>query len=364
MPTSRNRNRLGRLLARREALAVLGASAGAAALSAYLPQVRWDRGGGTATAAEPCVVRPEQTEGPYFVDERLNRADIRSDPSDGSVKEGTPLAMGFVVQRLDGSSCVPLVGALVDLWHCDAAGVYSDVSDPRFDTRGQKFLRGYLLTDANGTARFTTIYPGWYEGRAVHMHFKVRTDPDAETGFEFTSQLYFDEAITDVVHAAEPYAAKGRRTVLNSGDGIFANGGDDLLLGPGADGSGGYAATFAIALQVTGPTTTTLPGGPCLTASACLAVLQSVLPDPAAATGAKSRRTARRLARLATRIATLLERAAATSGTRQAKRHTKARTKASALLSIAQTAASKGTLDVDLAPIEAAVAALLAQIPE
>jgi protocatechuate 3,4-dioxygenase beta subunit len=90
-----------------------------------------------------CVVRPEQTLGPYFVDEMLDRSDVRSDPSDGSVKEGVPLNLVFNVSRLDGSSCTALSDAMVDIWHCDAAGIYSDVEDPGFNTRGQKFLRGY-----------------------------------------------------------------------------------------------------------------------------------------------------------------------------------------------------------------------------
>lgn len=139
----------------------------------------------TSTAAQTsptCVVRPQQTEGPYFVDERLNRSDIRTEPSDGSVKEGVPLDLTFNVSRSDSiSSCTPLAGAIVNVWQCDALGEYSDVQDAAegFDTRGQKFLRGYQVTDKNGTARFTTIYPGWYKGRAVHIHFKIRTDPDS-----------------------------------------------------------------------------------------------------------------------------------------------------------------------------------------
>jgi len=207
--------------------------------------VRWP-----VAAAASCIARPEQTEGPYFVDERLNRADIRTDPSDGSVRPGTKLALTFAVSRLGGAACVPLRGAIVDLWHCDAAGAYSDVRDPGFDTSGKKFLRGYQVTDADGGARFVTIWPGWYRGRTVHAHFKIRLDPTAKRGFDFTSQLYFDDALTDVVHAQEPYAGKGQRRLRNSGDGIFRRGGAQLLLAPTADGSGSYAATFEIALEL------------------------------------------------------------------------------------------------------------------
>jgi protocatechuate 3,4-dioxygenase beta subunit len=132
----------------------------------------------------------------------------------------------------------------VDIWHCDAFGVYSDAQDPGFNTQGRKFLRGYQLTDASGAAQFLTIYPGWYNGRAVHIHFKIRVD-----GYDFTSQLFFDDAFTDQVYAQQPYAQKGERTLRNEGDRIFQNGGSLLLLNvsPGADA---YTAIFDIGLQM------------------------------------------------------------------------------------------------------------------
>jgi protocatechuate 3,4-dioxygenase beta subunit len=203
----------------------------------------------TVQAAPACVVRPEQTEGPFFVDERLNRSDIRSDPSDRSVKPGVPLRLAFNVMRVEGTSCTPLAGALVDVWHCDAAGQYSDVVDRTADTRGKQFLRGYQVTDARGAAEFRTIYPGWYQGRTVHIHFKIRTAAGSARAYEFTSQLYFDDAVTDQVHAQAPYASKGRRTVRNAQDGIFRAGGAQLLLPLARDGAG-YAGTFNIGLQL------------------------------------------------------------------------------------------------------------------
>jgi protocatechuate 3,4-dioxygenase beta subunit len=235
---------LGRLLSRREVVTLLGATG-----------VLWLGGGLTprramADSPDPsCVVRPEQTEGPYFVDERLNRSDIRSDPTDGRVRPGTPLTLTLLVSRLSTGGCQPLTGAQVDIWHCDALGVYSDVRDPGFNTVGQKFFRGYQLTDAHGHVRFLTVYPGWYEGRTVHIHFKIRTTPEARRGFEFTSQMYFDDGLTDRVHTDPPYAAKGRRVARNQHDRIFRRGGDQLMLVPriAADG---YAATFAIGLQL------------------------------------------------------------------------------------------------------------------
>ncbi len=205
----------------------------------------------TATAATPpCVVRPQQTEGPFFVDERLNRSDIRLDPSDGLVKQGLPLWLTIRVYRIDGSACTPLPGAFVDIWQCDALGAYSDVLGFFEDTQGKKFLRGYQVTDAGGKAEFMTIYPGWYPGRTVHIHFKIRTDPKTETGHEFTSQLYFDDSITDHVHTQSPYAARGRRTTTNAADSIFRRGGNQLMLNLVKEAQG-YAGRFDIGLEMT-----------------------------------------------------------------------------------------------------------------
>jgi protocatechuate 3,4-dioxygenase beta subunit len=235
----------GRVLTRREALAVLGAT-GAVVLSGGA--LRGATTSDTTGVVTSCVARPRETQGPYFVDEKLERTDIRSDPSDGTVKAGALLELTFNVSRAVSNGCTPLAGVLVDVWHCDVLGVYSDVSDPGFNTVGKKFLRGYQVTDAIGAARFTTIYPGWYQGRTVHIHFKIRSAPSSGAGFEFTSQLYFDDALTDRVHAQQPYARKGPRARRNAGDGIYRQNGAQLLLVVNRSAAG-YAATFGIALQ-------------------------------------------------------------------------------------------------------------------
>lgn len=236
---------VGRMLSRREVVVALLGSTGAA----WLMGPRSRPGRATETFVPSCVVRPEQTEGPYFVDEALHRSDIRSDPADGIRSPGIPLALTILVSQLRAGACAPLPGAQVDLWHCDAVGVYSDVRDPGFDTTGRKFLRGYQITDARGAARFLTIYPGWYAGRTVHIHFKIRTAPSTGRSLEFTSQLYFDDALTDRVHTAAPYASKGRRTMRNRDDRIYRRGGDHLTLAP-AETADGYRASFAIGLQL------------------------------------------------------------------------------------------------------------------
>jgi protocatechuate 3,4-dioxygenase beta subunit len=230
----------GRLLARRRTLALLGAS-GAALLAAR-------NGAAAAVPSLPaCVVRPRQTEGPFFVDGDLERSDLRIDPRTGAAKPGVPLRLAFRVSRVGASGCAPLPGAQVHVWHCDAAGDYSSVRDRRAPNAGEAFLRGFQTTDAAGTARFLTVYPGCYPGRAVHVHFKIRTG-DAPRGVEFTSQLYFDDALSERVYAAAPYASQGRQRLANGDDFLFRDGGKQLLLDVTPE-SAGYAAVFDIGLQ-------------------------------------------------------------------------------------------------------------------
>jgi protocatechuate 3,4-dioxygenase beta subunit len=247
---------IGRVLTRREVLALMGLASVGVVAAACAPGAVGPSGGAAASAsATPvasaatgalpaCVVVPELTEGPYYVDEKLERSDIRIDTADGSTVDGAVLRLDWVVSQVDGTACIPLEGVLVDVWHCDALGAYSDVQGEV----GHDFLRGYVHTDANGKASITTIYPGWYSGRAVHIHFKIRTDPAASAGFEFTSQLFFDDAFNAQVYAREPYASKGTPDVPNASDGIYQQSQGLTLLSVASDGAG-YAATFEIAVQ-------------------------------------------------------------------------------------------------------------------
>jgi protocatechuate 3,4-dioxygenase beta subunit len=237
----------GRILTRREILAYMGVS-GAARLAGW-PLVHangtTDVGG---VHRRSCIARPQQTAGPFFIDERLHRSDIRSDPATGEERPGVPLDLTFTVSQLLAGSCSPLASAAVDIWHCDALGVYSDVDDGSIRTAGQKFLRGYQVTDASGAARFRTIYPGWYPGRTVHVNFKVRTR-NSNGGYEFTSQVYFPEELTDQVHARAPYSSKGRRTTRNRDDGLYRREGNQLLI-DAPETTEGVAASFDVALQI------------------------------------------------------------------------------------------------------------------
>ena len=264
---------VGRVLSRREVLSLFG-FAGAALLAACAVPATPNAESATAVAivTDPtaqatvasevatvaavntvtvpsCVVRPEMTEGPYFVDGQLERSEIRLEPTDNSVKEGVPLTIAFAVSQITDSTCTPLQGATVDIWHCDALGVYSGVTDTGFDTTGQSWLRGYQTTDANGRVEFSTIYPGWYSGRAVHIHFKIRTTVTGNETYEFTSQFFFDDSLSDQVFTQAPYNTKGQRDTLNANDGIYSGGGDQMLLTL-TEANGGYATTFDIALDL------------------------------------------------------------------------------------------------------------------
>lgn len=254
---------VGRVLDRREAVKLL-AMTGAAVLvgcdgkqASAADSSTPSAGGSTSlnlTAVPGCVVKPELTEGPYFVDNQLNRSDIRSDPTTGQVSAGKLLDLTFTVSQVSNGKCVPLNGAVVDVWHCDAAGEYSGVNDQMqgFNNVGKKFLRGYQTTSDIGVAHFTTIYPGWYPGRTVHIHFKIRTPhvSDPNKRYDFTSQLFFDDGLSDKVFAAAPYNTKGRRNSGNDSDGIFRQSGHSLMLSV-AEVPTGYMTAFDIALDYT-----------------------------------------------------------------------------------------------------------------
>jgi len=199
---------------------------------------------------------PQQTEGPYFVDGMPNRSDIRSDTSNGSVEQGIPLRLIIHVYDVDNGSCVPLRGAKVDIWHANSQGIYSAVKD--MGTTEKNFLRGYQMTDNNGTVQFTTIYPGWYEGRAIHIHDKVRTLNGSEKTLEWTAQLYFNNSINQQVHEQTPYSNHGPAQTTNEEDMIYTgasmdgliqkNSGEQLMVNLTKQGAS-YLGTFNIVLN-------------------------------------------------------------------------------------------------------------------
>ncbi len=200
---------------------------------------------------------PQQTEGPYFVDGMPNRSDIRSDTSNGLLQQGIPLSLVIRVYDVDNGSCLPIKGAKVDIWHANSGGVYSAVND--MGTNGKNFLRGYQVTDNNGTVRFTTIYPGWYPGRAIHIHDKIRTFNGSVNTLEWTAQLYSNNTMNEQIHEQTPYSSHGPPQTLNEEDMIYTgastdglvrtNSGNWLVMNVTKDGST-YLGTFNIVLDV------------------------------------------------------------------------------------------------------------------
>lgn len=213
---SDNRTRPTQSLSRREA--IHRGVAGAAGLVVL-------GNAGKALAAPTCAATVSQTEGPYWVDEMLNRSDIRPDPATGVVQAGLPLRLALNVSEIQAGACSPVAGCYVDIWHCNAAGAYSDepagAGNP--NTLGQKWLRGYQVTDAHGNVRFLTVYPGWYNGRTVHIHFRVRKFTGSTVTFNFASQVYFSDAITNAIYArTAPYNTRlSRSPATNTADGIY-----------------------------------------------------------------------------------------------------------------------------------------------
>ncbi|HKX26412.1 MAG TPA: twin-arginine translocation pathway signal protein [Blastocatellia bacterium] len=249
------------LLNRRDTLRLLGAAGATALLGGAPGQVTGSLGPIVQGASPPpglagsahapdCVVNPALTEGPYFVDEGLNRSDIRVDPSNDAVSEGALLRLNLSVVQVADDACIPVQGVQVDIWHCDALGIYSDIDPANTNplpgpppdvpppttppptggmdvpnTVGQKFLRGYQITDRHGEVQFTTIYPGWYTGRTAHIHFKLRLFAGSESIYEFTSQFFFDDALTRQIYATTPYNTRAQaQDTDNSNDGIFLTG--------------------------------------------------------------------------------------------------------------------------------------------
>ncbi len=204
------------ILGRRDVLRLGAAGAASAMGLAALSSVE--------KALGECTVTRNATEGPFWVDEMLNRSDIRPDPATGVLRPGLPLRLSVNVSEIQGAACAPVAGAYVDIWHCDAAGAYSDVSGAGNPNNvGQRWLRGYQVTDAHGNARFLTVYPGWYMGRTVHIHFRIRKFSGATTTFNFTSQMFFDDAISNAIYASTaPYSSHtNRNPASNAQDNIY-----------------------------------------------------------------------------------------------------------------------------------------------
>jgi protocatechuate 3,4-dioxygenase beta subunit len=220
-------------LSRRESLVKLGGLlAGAGALAGW--RVADEAAGGPAAVSSglvTCVLSPESTEGPFYLDDQKLRRNI----TEG--KPGVPLTLRLRV--VDVSTCRAIKGAVVDIWHCDAAGVYSGVQGD-----SEAFLRGVQRADAKGVSTFRTIYPGWYPGRTVHVHVMVHVGGNVV----HTGQLYFPERVTDAVYRRSPYNRRPARSTRNSADSIYRNGGRRSTLKVTKSGSG-YVGAITMGVQ-------------------------------------------------------------------------------------------------------------------
>jgi protocatechuate 3,4-dioxygenase beta subunit len=192
-------------------------------------------GQGRLIAGESCPLTPRQTEGPFHFDPRLVRRDIREG------RPGVPLRLK--VQVVGAADCSPAERARVDVWHCDAAGAYSGYDSER--TAGEAWLRGTQLADADGVVEFETLYPGWYAGRATHIHVKAWTTDRRE----IASQIYFPDDLSDRVYGESPYRGRGVPRVRNGDDGLFRSGGERVPVAEVVRSSAGLVGAVVLALR-------------------------------------------------------------------------------------------------------------------
>ena len=205
----------------------------------------------TFTPAVSCVLTPEQTEGPYYIAKEKVRSNISEH------RPGIPLQLRFTV--VDASTCTPIKGAAVDIWHCDAGGIYSGFEAASAGgapggnagpTDKDTFLRGIQLTNSRGNCAFHTIYPGWYRGRTVHIHVKVHLGGAVVGHVVHTGQLFFSDNLTAKVYQSGPYRARAAaRDTFNNTDGIYQNGGQQSLLSMKRDGHGGFIGSITLGVR-------------------------------------------------------------------------------------------------------------------
>jgi protocatechuate 3,4-dioxygenase beta subunit len=217
-----------RSVSRRDAFKALGLGAGAVAVGSRMPWLL-----GTADAAS-CTLTREVTEGPYWIPNKLTRRNV----TDG--QRGMPLTLQLFVE--DASTCKAIAGADVEIWHANAAGVYSGVQG-----NSKHFLRGHQKTNARGLATFQTIYPGWYPGRTPHIHVKVHVGGNVV----HTGQLFVPDVVSAAVYRTGAYAAHGRQDVKNSRDGIYAQAGAGkaVMAMRNRGGTKGYVGSLTMAVS-------------------------------------------------------------------------------------------------------------------
>jgi len=233
-------------VSRRDALGLLGLGGAAISLgcgsdSSTTPTATTGTtttGGSTASGA--CAVTPTETLGPYPSLTNFVRSDIREG------KSGLPLALTITIVNTN-NSCSPVANAAVDIWQCDAQGNYSEYAQPGYNGTGQTFLRGIQTTDAGGRVTFTTVFPGWYQGRATHIHVEVKVNNSVVK----VTQIAFEETVIAAVYATGVYAAKGRNPTSNASDMVFADSlSSETATITGGDATSGYSAAFTVGVAI------------------------------------------------------------------------------------------------------------------
>jgi protocatechuate 3,4-dioxygenase beta subunit len=222
-------------LSRRSILRLAGLAAASFGAGAW--KAEGAEGGGPAaveSGAVTCVLTPELTAGPYYIPKEKLRRNI----TDGH--PGTTLILQLAV--VDASTCKPIKGASVDIWHADAAGNYSGFGA---GSGSRTFMRGIQKTDARGIATFRTVYPGWYPDRSVHIHVKVHVRGNVV----HTGQLFFSDTLTDRVYRSAPYNRRPSRTTRNAKDSIFVNGGRKSILNMRRQSAGGYLGKITMGMH-------------------------------------------------------------------------------------------------------------------
>lgn len=208
--------------------------------------------GGTTTGSSSCVVSPTEVEGPYpYPGGEINNPLQRVDITGGQT--GVPLNMTLTVVNAN-NACAAVSGARVDIWYCNKDGYYSGYANQPglLGTKsylGETWLRGYQLSDSNGAVKFTGIYPGWYSGRATHIHVEVFVN----NVLVKTTQMAFPETISDTVHTSSLYSAHGINTTRNASDNIFGNSATDLAnqtMSLTGDTTNGYTGTYKIGISI------------------------------------------------------------------------------------------------------------------
>jgi protocatechuate 3,4-dioxygenase beta subunit len=224
-------------LSRRQLIGLLGAAGAVAAArcgSGDTPTSPAATPVTTTSTNNACVVTPTETLGPYPSLTDLVRSDIREG------KAGTVLTLTIKVVNVN-NSCGAVAGANVEIWHVDAAGNYSQYGTQT----AQTYLRGIQTTNSNGEVTFTTIYPGWYQGRATHIHVEVTINGVSRK----VTQMAFPESVNNAVHSTGVYASRGNNPMTNLSDGIFADSLASELVTPTGSAASGYTATFQVGIS-------------------------------------------------------------------------------------------------------------------